>query len=285
MIRDVIIVSMISLFAAACSVQPSLDIKPYQPKLVVDGSIEQNDYPRVTLTYSDSYFVDIDSASIRQLIATTAKVTVSDGTQEEVLTLRKGKDVFPPYYYVGNSLKGEVGKTYNLTIELRGETYTAHTTIPPLVNFDSLWYQLASDKDSLGFIYGRFTDDPNVANYYRVFTKRKNKDTKYYPVYLSAVGDQFFNGKSFTFSILRGPDDFSNVIDDLYFKIGDTVDVKLCTIDKAHFDFWRTVERELYVVGNPFSSSGNDIISNIDGHKALGVWGGYGATYTRIVTK
>ena len=40
-----------------------------------------------------------------------------------------------------------------------------------------------------------------------------------------------------------------------------------------------------FVVGNPFSSSGNQILSNIDGKKALGVWGGYGVTYYRLITE
>ena len=48
--------------------------------------------------------------------------------------------------------------------------------------------------------------------------------------------------------MLRGPESFTDIDDDLYFKKGDTVMIKLCTMDKAHFDFWQTLERELYVV-------------------------------------
>jgi len=268
-----------------CTPQPDINIQPYSSKLVIDGSIEQDNFPRVVLSYSASYFQNIDSASIRDLLVTTAKVTVSDGDETEVLTLKRDNNSFPPYVYQGTSIKGQVGKVYKLLIELKGEKYTASTTIPPLVKFDQLWFELAPGKDSLGYIYGKFTDNANEENYYRVFTERVNIDSRYIPIYLSAVGDQYFNGKSFTFSILRGPEDFTNVIDDLYFRKGDTVMIKLCTTDKAHFDFWRTVERELYVVGNPFSSSGNDIISNIDNKKALGVWGGYGASYYKFVIR
>jgi hypothetical protein len=269
----------------ACVPEPELDQTTYEPKLVIDGSIESGGFPRVVLSNSASYFMNIDSANIRDLIVSTAKVTVSDGVNEEILTLKRDDDFFPPYIYQGTSLKGEVGKTYSLTIEVKGKRYTASTTIPPPARFDKLWFELAPGKDSLGYVYGQITDDAAVANYYRVFTQRLNEDNRFIPVYLSAVGDQYFNGQQFTFTLLRGPENFTNVIDDLYFKRGDSVRVKLCSMDRAHFDFWRTVERELYVVGNPFSSSGNKIISNIDGDNALGVWGGYGVSYYAINIK
>jgi hypothetical protein len=275
----------IGLLLLGCSDEPTLETTTYTPKIVIDGWIENGNYPKVMLTNSLSYFEPIDSVTIRKLVVTTAKVTVSDGTKEEILTLKKDNNYFPPYIYSGTEILGEVGKTYTLKIESKGSVYTATTTIPPIVKFDSLWFETVPGKDSLGYIYGKFTDNPDVQNYYRVFTQREHKDKRYVPVYLSAIGDQSFNGKSFTFSILRGPDSFSKVVDDLYFVADDTVGIKLCTMDKANFDFWRTLERELYLVGNPFSSSGNEILSNIDGNHALGVWGGYGVTYYRLVTK
>jgi hypothetical protein len=268
-----------------CTPETDLDELQYTPKLVVDGSIENGQTPRVVLSHSVSYFDNIDSASIRKLMETTAKVTVSNGERQEVLTLQPNRGFFPPYVYEANTLRGEAGKTYTLTIDLKGKRYTATTTIPTPPQLDSLWFELVPGKDSLGYLYGKLSDPPAVANYYRVFTQRKNIDNRYIPMYQSAVGDRYFNGERFTFSILRGPDDFTNVVDDLYFSRGDTVAIKTCSIDRSHFDFWRTLERELYVVGNPFASSGNDIISNIEGDNVLGVWGGYGSTHYRIVIR
>lgn len=268
-----------------CTPETDLDELVYTRKLVVDGSIENGQQPRVVLSYSASYFDNIDSASILKLIENTAKVTVSDGERQEILTLRPNKGFFPPYVYEANTLLGEVGKTYTLTIDLKGRRYTATTTIPTPPRLDSLWFELVPGKDSLGYLYGRLSDPPAIVNYYRVFTQRQNTDNRYIPMYQSAVGDQYFNGKRFTFTILRGPEDFTNIVDDLYFSRGDTVLVKACAIDHAHFDFWRTLERELYVVGNPFASSGNEILSNIEGNNVLGVWGGYGSTHYRFIIR
>lgn len=268
-----------------CTPEPELDFIDYQPKLVIDGSIEQGDFARVLLTQSMSYFDQLDSAKVRRLVVTTAKVTVSTEGMSEVLTLKRDERFFPPFVYTSTLLRGEVGKSYTLTVEWRGQTYSAVTSIPEVSRFDALWFETLPTSDSLGYVFGRFTDDGAKENYYRVFTRREGKDSRFIPIYLSAIGDQSFNGKSFTFSLLRGPDNFTNVVDDLYFKKGEVVFIKLATMDRAHFDFWRTLERELYVIGNPFASSGNQILSNIDNKKALGVWGGYGSVTYRFVVE
>lgn len=272
-------------FVLGCVPESDFDNIAYEPKLVIDGAIESGGFPRVVLSKSASYFMKIDSSNIRDLFMSTAKVMVSNGIDSEVLTLKRDDSSFPPYVYEGSKLKGESGRTYTLTVETDGELYTSKTTIPEPAKLDKLWFELSPGEDSLGYVYAQFTDPADETNYYRIFTERLHQDTRFIPVYLSAMGDQYFNGLQFTFTILRGPENYTNIIDDLYFKKGDSVRIKLCSMDKAHFDFWRTVERELYVTGNPFSSSGNRIISNIDGDKALGVWGGYGVSFYAINIK
>ncbi len=268
----------------ACEDPLELDMANYTTKIVVDGYIEHGQFPLVLLTKSASYFSTIDSASLRNLVISRAKVTVSDGIKEEVLTLKKNDKYYPPYIYEGTEIRGEAGKTYSLKIDYEGKSYTSETSIPPRVSLDSIWFKLAPGEDSLGLLYAKISDNPDREDYYRLFTQRTDKDKKFIPVYLSAIGDQYFNGTSFTFSVLRGSESISDVRDDIYFRKGDLVKIKICTIDRPHFDFWRTLERELYVTGNPFSSSGNEVITNIKGG-ALGVWGGYNPQVYQIVVK
>ena len=268
-----------------CVPESDFDSIAYEPKLVIDGAIESGGFPRVVLSKSASYFMKIDSSNIRDLFMSTARVTVSNGIDSEVLTLKRNDSSFPPYVYEGTTLKGETGMTYTLTVESDGAVYTSTTTIPESPKLDKLWFELSPGEDSVGYVYAQLTDPPEETNYYRIFTERLHQDTRFIPVYLSARGDQYFNGLQFTFTVLRGPENYTEIIDDLYFKKGDSVRIKLCSMDKAHFDFWRTVERELYVTGNPFSSSGNKIISNIEGDKVLGVWGGYGVSFYAINIK
>jgi hypothetical protein len=65
------------------------------------------------------------------------------------------------------------------------------------------------------------------------------------------------------------------------FNKGDTVQLKLCTIDKATFDFWRTTEFNFASVGNPFSSP-TRVLSNLS-NGALGYFGGYAVQYRRLL--
>ncbi len=276
------IFGVILLCLCSCEKTIEVDLPAYDSKLVIEGWIEQGQHPTVILTRSSSYFDKIDSASMRDLIVTTAKVSVSDGEQEEVLTLRRREAYFPEYIYQGTSLRGRVGQTYQLTIVLQGKVYKATTTIPAPVSFDSLWFESLPNEDSIGHLWAHFSDDEAESNYYRIFTQREGIDDTQIPVYFSAMGDQYFNGQSLSFTVLRGANSLHQRTDDLYFRKGESVTVKLCTIDQAHFNYWRTLERELYASGNPLAASGNAVLSNIQGD-ALGIWGGYGATYQQVV--
>ena len=85
----------------------------------------------------------------------------------------------------------------------------------------------------------------------------------------------------------RGSFDFSTKDDDqnderFYFKRGDTILVKYCSIDKATFEFVRTEESQVQSNGNPFGSPA-PITSNI--HGGLGIWAGYAAVYDTIFAR
>lgn len=272
----------LSLLLLACHPEPDLELPGYSSKLVIDGFIEQDKYPQVVLSRSASYFDNVDSVSIRRFIVSTAKVTVSDGKQEEVLTYRKGEGFFPPFIYQGTTLKGEVGKTYTLTVSLEGQVYTSTTTILPPPEFDSIWYKPVEEDSSKLLIYGKLNDPVDETNFYRIFTKRIGKDAKYIPIYYSAFADAPFNGQNFTFTMIRGSESITSIDNDTYFEKGDTVSIKFCSLTEPHFRFWSTLENELYMTGNPFASSGNKIISNIS-ENALGIWGSYGARYYNII--
>jgi len=272
----------------SCEKNIMIDVPQAEEKIVVEGWIDQNDYPIVFLTKNLPYFGTIDSAMLFNIIIQDATVIVSDGSITDTLKLIPFPDFnyFPPIYYTGYKIKGEVGKTYNLTVKAEGKTLTATTTIPPPVYPDSVWFKIEPQQDSLGYLWGSFTDPPELGNYYRLFAKRFSKDKRYIPVLGSAYDDKFFNGQSFQFSMIRGVESATDTTVDEefgFFKIGDTIGVKICTIDKAHYDFWRTAEGEMYSGGNPFVTP-TQIVTNIEGG-GLGVWGGYGVYYDTVIAK
>ena len=98
------------------------------------------------------------------------------------------------------------------------------------------------------------------------------------------------NGQSFDFAYNRGSIPNSTATDDNneeegYFKIGDTVVVKYCTIDRASFDFFRQVDVAIYSQGNPFAAP-TSVTGNVYPREdALGIWCGYGVYMDTVIFK
>lgn len=282
-IYSILLISSIVLFLS-CSEEIDYKIPVVESQVVVEGWIENGDYPYVLLTKSSPYFSKVDSQSIRDLVVTRAKVTISDGVTTEVLTLKQNKDFFPPYVYRGTRIRGVAGKTYYLTVTFSGDTITASTTIPQPRQFDKIWFERESGEDSLGFIGLTFTDDGSTQNYYRLLTKRVNKDNRFLPTNISTYGDRDINGQSFTVFLYRKYDSFSAEKDSMmYYKVGDTVLVKFCSIDKTTFDIWRSLESEEINMGNPFASPNSRVKTNVK--NGLGIWAGYGVEKYRVIAK
>jgi hypothetical protein len=97
------------------------------------------------------------------------------------------------------------------------------------------------------------------------------------------IDDIFFSGNKFGFSLNRSPGSYLSSQGNKYFAIGDTVSIKFCTIDKAHYDFWNSFQDEVLNTSNPFASSLSSVKSNVT--NGLGIWGGYGASYYTIIIK
>ena len=279
----------------SCERTISLKVNNQQPKLVVDGSIENGQPPLIILSNSLNYFSAISPQQLAASFIHDAKVTVSDGSKTVNLAEYNYTDSsgFIFYYYSldlsnpSNLLFGQFNTTYNLKIVLAdSSTYTSTTTIPLLrKTCDSLYWQTAPNNPDTTrcVLFGLFHDPPGYGDYVRYFTKVN--DEPFYPGLPSAFDDQITDGTDYTFQIPRSYNrsDSIKFTDDDYgfYHRGDTVTFKFCDIDKASFDFWRTWEFAFQSNGNPFSSPVK-VISNIS-NDGLGAFCGYAAQYRSII--
>lgn len=286
---------LLSLFS--CEKNVTVEVPKADTQIVVEGYIETGTYPYVILSKTLPFFGSINTSttSLLENTITGALVTINNGTMIDTLNQLAGTD-FGIYSTV--RMMGEVGKTYELTIQVNGKTLRATTTIPNAVKLDSVWWKVDGQKDSLGFAWGHLTDPDTLGNCYRWFAQRINhytygddigkiKDSTFIAPQGSANEDKFYNGRSFDFNAFRGQFQNSQKEDDqnderIYFKRGDTIVVKFCSIDRAHFEFWRTEETQVGNNGNPFGSPA-PITSNIEG--GLGIWGGYSPSYDTIIAR
>ncbi|MFO7656751.1 MAG: DUF4249 domain-containing protein [Bacteroidales bacterium] len=273
----------LTLFFLACEKELTLDIPYEPPKLVVEGWIELGKYPEVILSLSAPYFVEIDSQSIFDYAVSRAKVSVIAEPVSEILTLRPNKNYFPPLVYRGMEFTGETNRVYSLEIIYNSDTITAATMIPEPVDLDSVWFKPQQENDSSGQVWIRIHDDPERENFYRILFKCRGKDDRYIPPFTSVFNDKFFDGNTIELGFLKG---FSNMLDveqDNNFYLGDTIDVKFCSIDKEQYDFWNAYQIEVISAINPFSASNFRIESNILG--GIGIWGGYSAGYYTVIAE
>jgi hypothetical protein len=277
----------------SCEKNITVEVPHAESEVVVEGYIETGKAPFVILSNSLPFFGTISTSVLDNLqyTITGATVTVDNGTVIDTLEQLPGYGV-----YFSQDMVGEAGKSYSLKIKTGEKIITATTYIPPSIHLDSVWFKVDGNRDSLGYAWAHLTDPDTLGNYYRWFAQRINhytygdlagkmKDTLFIAPRGSVFEDKFINGRSFDFAYNRGVYPNSDKDDDEndergFFKRGDTIIVKFCTIDRAHFEFWRTEETQVGNNGNPFGSPA-PVTSNING--GLGIWGGYNVTYDTII--
>lgn len=266
--------------------------------------------PYVILTKSTAYNSKISVEALNDLFVNDAEVLVSSGTDtvrlqeicvsdlqalpaflRDAITNALGLPPFDPnsenldvciytdlLNLVGLGLDIREGDTYKLDINTEDYgSISATTTIPNLVPIDSLTYKNHPKfpiNDTLVEVQAYFKD-PAGPNYYRGYSQRN--DEPMFPSSTrgtngSVTDDKIFDGRAFSFAVLRGEDPFGDFDFDTfgYFWRGDTVKVRVSSIDYEHFRFWQTLEYGSSSQG-PFGTY-TRVESNIIG--GLGVWGG-----------
>jgi hypothetical protein len=276
----------------SCEKNVSFQLNDAAPKLVVEASIENGRAPTVVLSNSLDYFSEISPEILQQSFVHGADVSISNGTfTHKMKEYSFEQNGYTFYYYsidssnLATAFPGELNTAYALKINSQGKEYNAVTTIPAITKkIYSLYWKKASDflPDSLVALMVKATDPPGYGDYVRYFTK-DNSDP-FYPGINSVFDDQIIDGTTYSLQVDRGyPRNLGMTKDNLiYFNKGDTITFKLCNIDKATFDFWRTMEFSYASVGNPFSSP-TKVLSNIQGNNALGYFAGYAAQYHTII--
>jgi hypothetical protein len=285
------------LLTALAACEKKIDFVPQNlpPSLVVEGEIETGRYPVVILSKTVDYFGKISPQLLLSSFVRNAKVSVSNGSVTHLLkeyAFQLPNGYVYVYYTVdstttGTIFRGEIGKTYDLKIEVNNEVYTATTQIPTSQRrMDSIWWKpltsFPTPRDtSRAIVMGRFTDPPLFGDYVQYKTSRNREP--FFSGVNSVFDDQFVNGTTFDIQVDRGDDrnNPSDIDDYGYFEKGDTVTVKFSNITRETYNFYRTLDYSFRSIGNPFSQP-TKVQSNISGN-ALGVWAGFKAQYRTII--
>lgn len=282
LIKNIILIYVLAAIVISCRKDIKVKLPEYTQKLVVEASIETGSPGIVLLSYSIPFFEEFDFTQPSNAFVKGALVTISDGNLIDTL---KELDPNTGYIYVGTKIFGQQGKTYYLNILVNGKTYKADTYIYQPVALDSIYFK--GEKDSLGFIWAHLTEPAGLGNNYRWFAKRIPKDPYFAAPFNSVFDDKFVDGKDFHFAYDRGPqpnavEDDSNDPEQGFYKRGDTIVVKFCTLGRKEFLFWNSYYLNKASNGNPFSSPSN-IVSTMEGENVLGGFFGYSPSFDTLV--
>ena len=279
--------------------------RPFDPplpdgplELVVEGYIEGGEAPTppyVLLTRSQSFFAELDAATLEGLFVRNAQITVrtDDATvQLQEFCLDELSDTqkalaaqflgislddlainFCIYTDLSGSLIGQIGKTYELEVLAEGQTLTAVTTIPAHVAVDSLFFVPPPGAPNDTLVQARLLveDIAGSTDFYRYFTEVNGGGFR--APFPSVADDRLFDGQRFELPLAKAEDrdaEFDITTNGLFTR-GDSVCIKWTNLDRAHFDFWNTLEFNAANQG-PFSSY-TRVDHNIEG--GIGIWGGY----------
>ncbi len=285
------------IFLASCEKNIDIDLVDSSGKIVVDAYVEAGLPPYLILSRSEAYFSPIGQNTINNLPERAAVILISNGIDTvrmtEIDTVINGVSLGGFYMALDSisllpTMIGIPGTSYSLLIiTSKGEEVRSETLLPEPVALDSVWFKVQENLDSMGFAWARLSDPDTLGNYYRWFAKRLNKDDQFLTPFGSVFEDKFINGQQFDFAYNRGSIQNSEAEEDEndeagFYKKGDTVVVKFCTIGRGTYEFWRDAENQLANNGSPFAVPSN-VKSNIRGGR--GLFAAYTATYDTIIAK
>ena len=297
-----IIVVLLSLVAiSSCIKDITVDLPQAEPCMVVDGYVDFDDYPIVFLSKSTAYFQELDTNSVNETIITDAKATVivSDGSIYDTLQYLPIQH-WPYKCFIGSKFKGQLNHRYDLKILYDGSTYTSSTYIPDTIPIDTVFPTFMNDTFAVMRI--NWKDPKNETNYYSIHVKNQTQAMYYRPYALNhIISDKMSDGQAMSFAmVVKGlernayydnfftqeeRDSFMNKLGDIFcFREGDSVSLKLSTIDNVSYNIWESWYRNYLTDGNPFTNpaSVKTNIESADGNKAYGFWVGYGCNYRSL---
>ena len=275
-------VHLLSGFLAAILIACDANYIPdHQEQMVVEGWIDDGGFPVVILTKSLAISQDYQQTNtFADYLIRWAKVTISDGEKDVILTGKYDSRYFPPYIYTTGNMRGEAGKTYSLDIEYRDFHATAQTTIPETHPVKDLTIQPCTQSNTLYQLNIYIDTDKARNSYYQLFTCEGKDNRLFVASYLGNIDGTSLQPNA-KIPVYRSHRVTSGKKYTPYFSIHDTLAVKLAHIDTDSYNFWSDYSRNLTLASNFFMAPTHNIRSNIQG--AVGYWCGMGADVKYVV--
>ena len=241
---------------ASCEDVIDIELNTTEPKLVVEGAINDNEQCTIKLSKTGDYF----NPSIYPAVS-EAVITITENNKDAIVLTETESGIYTA------DLQGVENTSYTLSIVSEGKEYTANVTIPYKVSIDSLSFipSPPSPRFDEGLMVNcHFHEPEEFTNYYRLKAYKKG-DT------MEAKGTMFV----FTDDMFSG----NNVVMPWSFEVFqpfDTIVVELQTLDKSTYDYLNTLSGIAGSSGKPpiATSTPANPETNLS-NEALGYFGAY----------
>lgn len=246
-------------------------------ELVVEGWIESGHAPVVmvsgTLPVSSTPQLVSD---ISKHILRYAEVYIDHNGQREYLTARLTDTFAVTNYFTSPTLRGVPGDTYLLHVRWQDFEASAVCNIPEPAAIDTVYVEKALDDTS--FVAKMvFHNNPKSGTLYQTFSRVGSESNAY-----KAVNFTTLDGSKIDDTVVET---FMKPLkeigkDDAYFHPGDTLAIKLATIERPMFDFWNEYANYSNSSGSVLGLPKN-VKGNVSG--AIGYWAGYGIDIKELI--
>ncbi|MFV0605569.1 MAG: DUF4249 domain-containing protein [Niabella sp.] len=241
---SLLLIWCIAALLTSCEKIINADIKNVEKKYVIEAQITDNENSaRVNLSQT------INMADSNQFTGVeNAEIYLNEDNSLPIKLTHTGGGVYRA------NVTGKPGKTYHLTINVNGQTFTAVSTMPQKVNFDTLY---VSERLFLGQIRKvatvEFTDPPNIKNAYRFiqYIDGRKENT------IFITDDNLIDGRKVIYELLIFGDT------DYTLKSEDQLRVEMRGIDMPAYKFWYSLTQSS--LGQNQSASPGNPITNIQG--------------------
>jgi hypothetical protein len=240
--------SLILLAFTSCEKVIDVDLNSASPAIVIEGRLTNNDTCTVKITKSVNFSQSNNFPGI-----SGATVTIADNAGNTVVV----NEVSPGFYQT-TAMQGISGRTYFLTVKINDNTYTSQSTMPALVNLDSLdAIPTGGFGDGDRLIVPKFTDPIGKGNNYRFLLFKNNKRIDTYFLY----DDINTDGKTNNRPLIS----FGNAL-----KFGDTVTVNMECIDANVFKYFYSLDQSASgnsaAPANPVSNISGEVLGYFSAH-------------------
>jgi hypothetical protein len=256
---QILAISLFSLFIlSSCEKVIDLDLNEAEKKYVVEAVLtDEPGTAKVLITQTKNFDEDNNFPGIS---GATVTITETGGATYTLNETTAG-------VYESASLAAQTGKTYNLSVSVNGNNFTAACKMPVKVNLDTLYVTnelLFTEFRNIANV--EYIDPAGLGNAYR-FIQYVNglKEDQ-----ILIQNDDYTDGRDINAKLFYFSDDEN---DNMLIHSGDTVTVDMLCIDPVVYKYWYSLDRSS--TGGSGQATPSNPVSNMRGG-ALG----YFSTHT-----